>query len=168
MFDDVQLVFRSHVVGGEVLHNGMVFRDNLDWVFGLMVVTLAGHAQELAPVVDLRGSISVHRTVNHNRVGTFFVRLGNFPNVVGIACASEAFVVDDAVVALSPMGVVVELQLRTRAGSSLMHDRPVDDDVTFFRGFDQLLSLVRVVVAAPVGDDQDVQWLFFCVLCEEK
>ncbi len=33
-----------------------------------MIMTLAGHAQELTPIIDLSAAIGVHRAVNHHRI----------------------------------------------------------------------------------------------------
>ncbi len=95
----------------------------------------------------------MHRAVNQDRWRPVLVRLEDAFEPLGISHASEAFVVDDDVKAIRPVGIFVERDLGVRRRATLLHDgpnnlRPSRDSLA-----DDLL-LPSVVVAAPAGDEQ--------------
>ena len=80
----------------------MIFGDNLDGVIGLVVVTLAGDAEKLAPVIDVGSSVSVHGAMNDDRVDSGLVRAGDLPDVSRVARVGETFVMNNDVVPFPP------------------------------------------------------------------
>ena len=73
----------------------------------------------------------------------------------GSSTFSQAFVVDDDVESLRPVGLGVDRHAATCASAALHDDRPVDGQ-RLADGVHQQASLQRVVVAAAAADDQRV------------
>lgn len=157
VLDDVQLVPGRNVIRREPLHDWVIFCDHFYRVFRLVIVPAARHAQELAPVVNLCGSVRVHGAMDYDRVNASLVCFGDLTDVLGIGRIGEALVVNDHVIALGPVRVVVETDHRRRARSTLVHNGPIDDDVSFLRSRDELIRLERVIVATSRGHDHDAE-----------
>ena len=119
----------------------------------LVVVAAARDAEELAPIVNRRGAVGVHRAVNHDGGFAGLVGGGDFADVGGVSGVGEALVVHDDVVGLGPVRIVVERNLRRGALAALVDDGP-RDVAKFLRALEVGLGLEIVVVAAAAGDEQ--------------
>jgi hypothetical protein len=134
--------------------------NELDRILALMIVVFAGDAEKLPPVVNLRRAIRVHGAMNHHGRHARVVGRGDFAEVNLVGRVGETFVVNDDVVALGPVGIVVEgnsarvplppsITTVQSTGASLVH------------GVGELLGLERVIVAATAGDQQGAQGFGF-------
>ena len=104
LLDDIEFVFGRFVAVREPLHDWVVFRDDVDRIVALMFVVFAGDTQELAPIIDFGFAVRMHRTMNHNRIGSSTVRLRDAANVGGVVGIGEALVVNYHVETVGPLG----------------------------------------------------------------
>ena len=152
-FDDVEFVLGRGPIFGKVFHDGMILGDDFDGVFGLVLVMLAGDAEEFAPVIDLSGAVGVHGAVDDHGGFTGFVGVGDAADVIVVGGVSEAFIVNDDVVWLGPIFIFVELDLGAGAGAAFVDDGEFDVS-DLGDGFGQGFGLELVVVAAAASDDE--------------
>ena len=164
-FNDVKLVHGRDPVFGKAFHDGMIFGDDFDGVFGLVFVVLAGDAEEFAPVIDFGGAVGVHGAVNDHRRFAGFVGGGDAADVIFVGGIREAFIVDDHVVWLGPIGVFVEIDLGAGAGAAFIDDGEfhIGD---FGDAGGQGFRLKFIIVTAAAGDDEALERFtgvkFFC------
>ena len=69
--------------------------------------------------------------MNDNRVDTLLVSLGDFLDVIGIRCICKTLVVDDQIIALSPIVIVLQINLRRRSFATLIDNIPIRSHPVF-------------------------------------
>ncbi len=157
-FDDVEFIHGGDPVGGHAFEDGVLGLDEFHRVFALVIVAAAGDAEQLAPVINVRGAVGVHGAVDDDGGDAIVVRFGDAADVVGVGGVGEAFVVDDDVEFLGPVGVVIQRDLRFGAGAAFHDDGPLDFS-EFVDGVGELGALEGVVVAAAAGDEEGADGL---------
>lgn len=98
LFDDVEFVYRRNPVCWEIANDWVVSVDDRSRVVALVIVATGGYAEEFAPVVNLGGTICMHRAMNDDRGSSGFMGADNFGNVGWFGGVRVALVVDDDIV----------------------------------------------------------------------
>src|SRR5687768_16909574 len=135
----------------------MIFGDDFDGVFRLVFVVLAGDAEEFAPIIDFGGAVRMHRAMDDHGGFTGLVSGGDAADVIFVRGIREAFVVNDHVVWLGPIGIFVEIDLSTGAGAAFVDDGEFNIG-DFGNATGERFGLEFVVMAAAAGDDESLEW----------
>ena len=156
---DVQFVLRRLPILGHAFEDGVV-HELFHRIIGLMIVFLAGDAEKIAPIIKGRRAVGVHRAMDHHRRHAGLVRFGDALHVSLVVGVGETFVVHHHVVALGPVGILVQRNHRLGAAAAFVDDLPVHFRVLRHAG-DQCLTLEHIVVAATTGNQECLDGLLF-------
>ena len=154
-FDHVQLIELDRVSIGELGHNRVIGLGDVDRVRAFVLVSFAGHTQQLSPIVNFRVTVRVHRAVDHNGRQAIEVGTCDRANVVGVGCLGEAFVMVSDINVFCPFRVSYDIYLVRCAFVAFVDDRPVGRDPFALESELHRLGLKVVIVAAAASDQQD-------------
>jgi hypothetical protein len=161
LLHDVELVHRRDPIGRDAFQDRVGGGNEFHRILALMIVVFAGDTEKLPPVVNLRGPIGVHGAMNYDCGHAGVVGRGDLAEVNLVGRVGETFVVDNDVVTFSPVGIVVEGNLRARSVAAFHYHGPINCR-QFGHGVGELLGLERIIVAATPGDQQGAQRFWFC------
>ena len=141
----------------KTLHDRMLGRDERDVDRLLWPVSGRLQPDELEPIVGPR-PVAVHRAVQVDRRNTVLVGVQDVPDIRLLRHIGRAFVVNDHVVALGPVGIVVDVEPRLGALVGRVDDRHLGHHARFDPAFEDVL-LLRIVVTAASQNQQCLQRL---------
>ena len=142
---------------GHALGDGMRLVDEIEGD-GLLPVVRGGLQSEVLEPVIRAGAVAVHGAVEVHGGDAVLVRINDVVNVVHVrlADAGGAFVVDDHVVALRPVGLLIHGE--ARSGALVFREHDIDHHIR--PRLDALAEnavLLHIVMAAAAGHQQDMQ-----------
>jgi hypothetical protein len=153
--DVIQLARRVPPAQGKSLHDRMRPVGLENFMRVVFPVAVRGDAAELKPIVRLR-AIAMHGAMQHNRRQPLAMRLQNALHEGQVLHGREALVVNHHIVALRPIRILVERDLRVGRRTSL-HDN-IDLDVrALLQPFRNQNLLGLVVVATTAADIQGAE-----------
>ncbi len=132
-----------------------------------MIVPFAGDPEEITPIIKLRRAVSVHRAMDHHRRHARLVYLGDALHIGLVVGVGETFVMHHDIIALGPVGILVQRNHRLGAAPALVDDFPIHLRMLGHAG-DQRLTLEHIIVAATAGNQQRLDGFLFVLAVQSK
>jgi hypothetical protein len=152
-FNLVKFAIGSFPGAGKSFHDGMIWLEVFDFNRAMAFVADGSHAQKFAPFVGAGVAETVHGAVNHHSGQTFLMDFSDGIDEVGVAHISEAFIMNNDIVAISPMRGFKSIDFNVGAGPALEHVIELDPG-SRADPLGENSDLIGIIMAASTGDDQ--------------